>query len=112
MGGWMQPTRCSAEHLFHTRAQIRGWDLATLQSPAAAHLALTLPTAANADVFVSDLRLAVQMLRDQPEKYTGGTAGMYGTASKLPAGFVEESAKVYLDTMTVAADDAAAAEGA
>ena len=73
---------------------IRGWDLATLQRPASVHLALTLPTSENADVFVADLQRAVQRVRDDPAKYSGGTAGIYGTASKMPASFVEESAKV------------------
>ena len=83
---------------------LRGWELATLQRPAAVHLALTLPSSSNAETFADDLRLAVAMVRDNPEKYSGGTAGLYGTASKLPASFVEESAKVYLDIMTIAAD--------
>ena len=83
--------------------ELRGWDLATLQSPPAIHLALTLPTSANADAFIADLRRAVHILRAEPAKYAGGSAGLYGTAAKMPAGFVEESAKVYLDTMTACA---------
>ncbi len=62
---------------------LRSWDLATLQSPPSIHLALTLPTSRNAHAFVSDLKIALQMLRDHPEKYSGGTAGLYGTASKV-----------------------------
>jgi len=84
---------------------LRGWDLATLQKPASVHIALTLPTSANAHQFVADLQEAVRMVRADPAKYSGGTAGLYGSASKLPASFVEESAKVFLDTMTVAASE-------
>jgi sphinganine-1-phosphate aldolase len=80
--------------------EINGWDLATLQSPPAVHLALTLPTARNAAGFCDDLKAAIALLRSEPEKYSGGTAGLYGSASKLPASFVQESAKVYLDTMS------------
>ena len=43
--------------------ELRGWDLATLQSPPAIHLALTLPTSANADDFIADLRQATRILR-------------------------------------------------
>jgi len=88
--------------------EIRGWDLATLQRPASVHLALTLPTSANADLFIADLKEAVAMVRADPVKYSGGTAGLYGTASKMPASFVEESAKVFLDVMTLAAEEESA----
>ncbi|EOD12764.1 hypothetical protein EMIHUDRAFT_316847 [Emiliania huxleyi CCMP1516] len=77
--------------------EIGGWELATLQNPAAVHLAVTLPTAKNATRFVDELRAAV---RSEPEKYKGGSAGLYGMASSLPTSFIEETAKVYLDTMT------------
>ena len=76
-----------------------GWELATLQRPASVHLALTLPSARNAAAFIEDLKAAVATLRADPGKWSGGTAGLYGTASKLPAAFVEESAKIFLDTM-------------
>ena len=36
-------------------------------------------------------------------RYSGGTAGIYGMAASLPASFIEESVKVYLDTYTKAA---------
>ena len=39
--------------------EIGGWELATLQNPAAVHLAVTLPTAKNATRFVDELRAAV-----------------------------------------------------
>ena len=40
---------------------------------------------------------------DKSGKYSGGTAGIYGMAASLPASFIEESVKVYLDTYTKAA---------
>lgn len=81
-----------------------GWDLASCQHPPSVHLALTLPTSKNADQFVDDLQRAVRLVReDTTGKYKGGTAGIYGTAASLPASFVEESVKVYLDAYTKAA---------
>ena len=41
-----------------------------------------------------------RQVRSEPEKYKGGSAGLYGMASSLPTSFIEETAKVYLDTMT------------
>jgi sphinganine-1-phosphate aldolase len=83
--------------------QTGDWELATLQNPPAVHLALTLPSSRNAKAFVADLEAALQLLRSDPAKWSGGTAGLYGTLSKLPSAFIEESAKVFLDTMTVCA---------
>ena len=80
--------------------QTGGWELATLQKPASVHLALTLPSSKNAEAFVSDLKAAVALVKSEPEKWSGGTAGLYGTLSKLPPAFLEESAKVFLDTMS------------
>ena len=80
--------------------QVGQWELATLQKPAAVHLALTLPSSRNADVFIHEMKEALAMLRADPAKWSGGTAGLYGSATKMPAAFIEESAKVFLDAMT------------
>ena len=81
------------------------WELATLQNPPAVHLAVTLPSSRNAAAFIADLEAALALLRSDPKKFSGGTAGLYGTASKLPEAFIEESAKVFLDMMTVCATE-------
>ena len=80
---------------------LHGWDLASCQNPPAVHLALTRPTAKNAAAFVENLREAVAVVRsDTTGKYSGGTAGVYGMAASLPPSFIEDSVKIYLDTMT------------
>jgi sphinganine-1-phosphate aldolase len=85
--------------------EVGGWELATLQNPPAVHLAVTMPTSRNAERFVADLRTAVARVRALPEKYKGGSAGLYGMASSLPTGFIEETVKVYLDTMSACPGD-------
>ena len=87
---------------------IGGWELATLQKPASVHLALTLPSSRNVDAFVNDLQAALDLVRSDPKKWSGGSAGLYGTLSKLPPAFLEESAKVFLDTMSHCCEDEAA----
>jgi len=90
--------------------ELGGWELATLQNPPAAHLALTLPTSQNADGFIEDLTRAVAVVRsDTSGKYSGGTAGIYGMAASLPAAFIAESVKVYLDTTLQATEGGSAA---
>jgi len=74
-----------------------GWELATLQNPPSVHLALTLPTAKNADLFLSNLKHSVGTVLQDPKKYSKGTAGIYGMAASLPTQLIEESVKVYLD---------------
>ena len=79
----------------------RDWDLATLQNPPAVHLALTLATARNARLFVQDLRAAVAAVRDDAGGKYKSTAGIYGMAASLPTEFIEDTVKIYLDTMTM-----------
>ena len=87
------------------------WELATLQYPPAVHFALTLTSARNAGAFIRDLAAALQLVHSDAAKWSGGTAGLYGTLSKLPPQFLEESAKVFLDTMTVCATEPAIPNG-
>ena len=63
-----------------------------------------------ADAFIADLRAAVDLVKSDPVKWSGGTAGLYGTMAKLPGAFLEESAKVFLDVMShcVSEEEAAA----
>lgn len=72
------------------------WELQACQNPPAAHLALTLPTAKNAEKFISDLRECVEELRAMPAS-KNGTAGIYGMAAKLPSQFLEDGTAAYLD---------------
>lgn len=80
-----------------------GWNLATLQNPPSVHLALTLPSAGNAARFVRDLEEATAIVREdmrgEQKLARGGNAGIYGMAASVPAAFIEESVKIYLDTM-------------
>jgi len=79
---------------------LRGWALASLQNPSGVHLALTHANARNAEQFVTDLRKAVEIVKNDTEKKFNDTAGIYGMAASLPAAFIEESVKVYLDCCT------------
>jgi sphinganine-1-phosphate aldolase len=75
------------------------WELASCQNPSCIHLALTLPTSRNADLFLSDLQAAVSALRESSDGDFASTAGLYGMASSLPTNFVEAAVGAYLDAM-------------
>ncbi|CAJ1416073.1 unnamed protein product [Effrenium voratum] len=81
--------------------QQSGWELATCQNPPSVHLALTLPTAKNADQFLEDLKAAVQTVKADPQRFNS-TAGLYGMAASLPTDFLEDAVGAYLDAMSEA----------
>eukprot|EP00928_Gymnodinium_smaydae_P015314 TRINITY_DN15646_c0_g1_i1.p1 TRINITY_DN15646_c0_g1~~TRINITY_DN15646_c0_g1_i1.p1 ORF type:complete len:575 (-),score=116.49 TRINITY_DN15646_c0_g1_i1:317-1993(-) len=77
-----------------------GWDLATCQNPASVHMAVTLTSSGNAKLFLTDLKSAVEELKTEAGRGSyNSTAGMYGMAATLPAGFLQDVAAVYLDAM-------------
>merc|ERR1719336_1367542 len=75
------------------------WDLATCQNPACVHLALTLPSSRNADLFLANLEEAVRTVKEDTSGKFNSTAGVYGMAASLPASFLEDAAAAYLDAM-------------
>jgi len=78
----------------------RGWSLNALQRPAALHLATTLrhTEAGVAERFVADLRWAVDQAKAHPQK-EGALAPVYGLTTALPADFVREVLRTYLDLL-------------
>jgi len=87
------------------------WNLNSLQAPPCVHICVTYANKDNANLFVSDLRNAVQQVANNPDEYKGGTAQIYGVAESLGAstssdeagqstGLVADMAKLYIDTLT------------
>jgi glutamate/tyrosine decarboxylase-like PLP-dependent enzyme len=77
----------------------RGWSLNGLHKPPALHVCVTLRHAQPgvAERLLSDLRAAVDEVRDEPAK-EGGMAPIYGMAASLPdRGAVADMLKVYMD---------------
>ncbi|CAK9010081.1 Sphingosine-1-phosphate lyase 1 (S1PL) (SP-lyase 1) (SPL) (SPL 1) (Sphingosine-1-phosphate aldolase) [Durusdinium trenchii] len=79
--------------------QQSGWEVATCQNPPSVHLALTLLTSKQADRFIKDVKAAVDLVKESPKLYNS-TAGVYGMAATLPAGFIEEAVGAYMDAMS------------
>ncbi|RMJ25635.1 Sphingosine-1-phosphate lyase [Aspergillus sp. HF37] len=88
----------------------KGWHLNSLQSPAAIHVAFTVPTATALDRLTSDI---IQAVEDQLEKAEerkrqgksyvvkrGDTAALYGVAGAMPdKSIVSRLAEGFLDTL-------------
>lgn len=89
----------------------RGWHLNALQSPAAIHVAVTLPIVAAADKLIADLVEVTQAVKENERKRVaagkgakgvakGDTAALYGVAGSLPnKSVVVDLAKGFLDTL-------------
>lgn len=75
----------------------RGWSLNTLQHPASVHLCCTMRHVGKATVFLQDLTESVTAARNMSSE--GGNAAIYGMASSLPAGPVDEMLRVYNDVV-------------
>lgn len=78
----------------------KGWSLNTLQSPASMHLCCTQCHVGHTQDFLDDLRSAVIEVRAIPAgtKLTG-KAKVYGMASSLPNGPINEILDVYNDVI-------------
>ncbi|KAL1958153.1 hypothetical protein VTO42DRAFT_5008 [Malbranchea cinnamomea] len=87
-----------------------GWHLNALQSPAAIHVAFTMPTSAAVDKLIADLIVVVEQelakaderrrLGEKVEKQKGDTAALYGVAGSIPdKSIVSRLAEGFLDTL-------------
>jgi sphinganine-1-phosphate aldolase len=89
----------------------KGWHLNALQSPAAIHVAVTLPIVAAADQLIADLVEVTEEVKERERKriaegqgakgaVKGDTAALYGVAGSLPnKSVVVDLAKGFLDTL-------------
>ena len=76
----------------------RGWSLNALQFPTCLHLCVTLRQVGKSAVFLRDLALALAHFRENPsETNTSEGSAIYGIASTLPAGPVDELLRTYAD---------------
>mmetsp|Transcript_4090 Transcript_4090/g.6300 ORF Transcript_4090/g.6300 Transcript_4090/m.6300 type:complete len:84 (-) Transcript_4090:23-274(-) len=79
-----------------------GWNVNSLQHPSCLHLCCTnLHTKDGTEkLFLMDLKRAVEEVKSFPEKYTSGTAAIYGMASSLPdATLLDPVVKGYVDAL-------------
>jgi sphinganine-1-phosphate aldolase len=77
----------------------KGWSLNLLQKPASIHLCVTVKSVGKTDVFISDLKEVIADLKKSGDSATGGTAAIYGMASTLPDGPIDEMMKSYQDVV-------------
>lgn len=91
----------------------KGWHLNALQSPAAMHVAFTIPTATAIDKLTSDLVDVVEQeqvkieerrrLGKSVERVRGDTSALYGVAGSIPdKSIVNRLAEGFLDTLYLA----------
>ncbi len=66
--------------------QAKGWGVDRQQKPASVHLTVNANNRQVAELYLSDLRAAVEHVRAHPELATQGEAAVYGLMSKVPIG--------------------------
>lgn len=75
----------------------KGWSLNALQHPASVHMCVTVRQIGKGQKFLSDLRDAVETVKNDPNGKLDGGSAIYGMASSMPAGPVEDILRIYTD---------------
>jgi hypothetical protein len=80
--------------------QKNGWYMDRQQTPESIHMTLSPLHSEYIKNFVSDLKLAVQTVKDHPELNTSGQAAMYGMMAKIPfRGMIKSSVLAIMEKM-------------
>jgi sphinganine-1-phosphate aldolase len=80
--------------------QKKGWYMDRQQTPESIHMTLSPLHSEYIKEFVSDLKLAVQTVKDHPELNTSGQAAMYGMMAKIPfRGMIKSSVLSIMEKM-------------
>ncbi|GMF37904.1 unnamed protein product [Phytophthora lilii] len=74
-----------------------GWSLSPLQHPTSVHLCVTVRHIGKAKKFLSALEEAVNAVKQDPNPSPEGGSAIYGMASSLPAGPVDDLLRIYTD---------------
>eukprot|EP00644_Phytophthora_capsici_P010474 jgi/Phyca11/568775/estExt2_Genewise1.C_PHYCAscaffold_300176 len=74
-----------------------GWSLSPLQHPTSVHLCVTVRHIGKAKKFLDALEEAVQEVKQDPNPSPEGGSAIYGMASSLPAGPVDDLLRIYTD---------------
>lgn len=80
--------------------QKKGWYMDRQQTPESIHLTLSPLHSEYIKDFVSDLKVAVQIVKENPELNTSGQAAMYGMMAKIPfRGMIKSSVLSIMEKM-------------
>lgn len=74
-----------------------GWSLNALQHPASVHLCVTVRHIGKAQKFLRELAAAVALVKSDPNGALEGGSAIYGMASSMPAGPVDDILRIYTD---------------
>lgn len=75
----------------------KGWSLNALQHPASVHLCVTVRHIGKAKKFLKELEEAVAVVKQDPNGALDGGSAIYGMASSMPAGPVDDILRIYTD---------------
>lgn len=75
----------------------KGWSLNALQHPVSVHLCVTVRHIGKAKKFLAELADAVSIVKRDPNGALEGGSAIYGMASSMPAGPVDDILRIYTD---------------
>ncbi|DBA04060.1 TPA: hypothetical protein N0F65_009407 [Lagenidium giganteum] len=75
----------------------KGWSLNALQHPASVHICVTVRHIGRGKQFLNDLRESVLAVQKDPNGKLDGGSAIYGMASSMPAGPVDDILRIYTD---------------
>ncbi|KAJ0408037.1 hypothetical protein P43SY_000241 [Pythium insidiosum] len=75
----------------------KGWSLNALQHPASVHICVTVRHIGKGKKFLRDLTDAVAIVKKDPNGALEGGSAIYGMASSMPAGPVDDILRIYTD---------------
>lgn len=75
------------------------WEINAIMKPSGVHLCLTQSHIGKGEQFIADLKECVKSISENPEKYKGGSASIYGTAVKI-SGAVDMFVAEFLHRVT------------
>lgn len=75
----------------------KGWSLNALQHPVSVHLCVTVRHIGKAKKFLAELAEAVAVVKSDPSGAHEGGSAIYGMASSMPAGPVDDILRIYTD---------------
>ena len=80
--------------------QEKGWYIDRQQTPESVHLTLSPVHATYMEEYVSDLKLAVKTVKENPNLNTSGQAAMYGMMARIPfRGMIRSSVMAIMEKM-------------
>jgi len=77
----------------------QGWHNNPIQKPTGIQFSVTCYNADKVELWVKDLKAAIEYVKANPSKEQHGAVAMYCSTQKFPKEFIDDSGKIAFDAM-------------